>query len=347
MEFKMKFSYIIAVLALSLAACSKSSNKNTDEKVTQMQVPDQMTFSPSQPTTELTKEQILELKNTFAQKATMELPPTNLLGTDPDNKLTQDELMYLRSEEKHLEMTASANTIEMYKSMRQNCHKQRFDGTTETSIPLERVTQVSDLKTGDKFLAQLSASYSGQGCDADLGGGLTYQAKVERLETDALISAGASYNLKTLLKNTKYAEFLKSRGLIMTAGISALAAKQNVNTKNLGDVKGMVTFDLNGSYFTATQEIPYTTKYTILAKAMTESAAQMQVIFKMDIRMPNYVVQIDAEVIGLSAANQKNQQPTSERYFVNGFQKTRQEIQELFGDALKIQSAQNVQSTLM
>ncbi len=344
----MRFSYIIAIFALSLSACSNDkSDKNTDVRVGQKQVPDQIQFSPSQPSAELTAEQIADIKNTFSKKSTMELPPSELLLKDPDHKMTDSELAEQRSHERMLEYSASANTLEMYRSMRANCHKQRLDSVTDMSVPMERITQLTDLKTGDKMTTNVSAGYSGSACDVDLGGGINYGLNIDRIDKDALISAGANYSLKALLKNTKYAQFLKSRGIVMTAGVSAIAAKQNVNTMTVADTKGMVTFDLNGSYYTESKEIPYKNKYMIHAKALGESSVQLQVIYKMDINMQGYVAQIDAEVIVLSFKYSSESQMISEKYYVNGISKTRQQLQDMFGSALKMQTAQSTVQVLM
>ncbi len=344
----MKFSYLIAVFALTLAACSNNkSDKNADAQVGQKQVPDQIQFSPSQPSAELTAEQIIDIKNTFSKKSTMELPPSELLMKDPDHKMTDSELVEQRNHERMLEYSASAETVEMYRSMRANCHKQRLDSVADISVPMERVTQLADLKTGDKMTTNVSAGYTGSACDVDLGGALNYGVNVDRIDKDALISAGANYSLKALLKNTKYAQFLKSRGIVMTAGVSAIVAKQNVNTMTVADTKGMVTFDLNGSYYTQDKEIPYKNKYMIHAKALGESSVQLQVIYKMEINMQGYVAQIDAEVIALSFKYSSESQLVSEKYFVNGISKTRQQLQDMFGSALKMQTAQNAVHVLM
>lgn len=344
----MKRSVLPILVLATVFSCSKQSDSNNDKtQVTTKQVPEKIEFVIPQRGADLTKDQIANIKSTFNRQATMELPPSAMLLKDSDEKLSENDLYSLKQEEARLQKTSSRETFEMYKSMRAQCKKQQLQTTHDLTIPMENIKKATDLKAGDRMLFDASAAYSGANCDVEVGGSIGYGAKVEKMDqSGGLVSGGAKYNVSALLKNTKYADFLKSKGLIVTASTSALVAKQNINTKDVADAKGMVSFDISGSYFTESAQIPYKTSYQIHAKGLGGTSSRLQMIVHADIKMPSFDAAVDMEVI-TDQSELDGSKVISQKAYVNGIEKTQAELKDLFGSALELQQTKTVTSTVL
>jgi hypothetical protein len=258
------------------------------------------------------------------------------------------ELLDLKAEEQFLQYTSSPETYALYKEMRAHCRKQRGNLNLDMSFPMEKVTQASELKTGDHMLSRAWASYNGAKCAVDTEGKITYSAKVDRMETDGVISAEASYSLKALMKNPKYAKLLKSRGIIATSSVNSVVAKQNVNTEDNTGAEGNITFGINGSYFTLTAEIPVNSTYSIYAKAIDNESAEVQMLGRISVKMPTFNAIVEAQITSIAYQEEgKEAEIQSEKYFVNGHEKTKAEIEEMFNDKMISGQANEVVETLM
>lgn len=322
-----------------LASCSKEERKAIPAKDTKMVRPQQLNFSKPAAGAELTKAQVNELKAVFAKPA-MELPPSSMLLKDEDSKLDENELADLKFDESMLQYTASPETYALYQSMRKSCRKQHGTLNLEMTFPLEKIVNVTDLKTGDKMVTSAWGEYGGKNCDVEAAGNLKYGAKVDRLETDGVVSGEASYSLKALMNNPKYASLLKSKGIVATSSISGVVAKQNVNTKDPMDAEANLSFSIIGSYYTLSSEIPVASAYSIYAKPLNDISAEIQMEIKMKIVMPKFTANVIAQIVTISYKDGvKPSENKTERYYVNGIEKSKEEIQELFGDALKAEKS--------
>ena len=340
------FRLALCVSLLTFMSCSKKDDSKSAQQ--QDNRPHELSFSIPTPGTPLTQDQVNQIKAVFSQKPGLQLPPSDLLLMDPNSKLNDDQLAYLYNREQELQYTSSPETWALYQAMRQNCHKQHGTYNLDVTFPLEKITDVTDLKTGDHLMTTAWGDYGGTGCDADVSGKATYEAKMEHLDTDGLATADASYSLNALMKNPKYAQLLNSKGIIATSSISGVVAKQNVNIKDQMDMQINLNFDVNGSYFTLAAEIPVDSSYSIYAKPVNELSAELQIEINSTVKMPTFTANVIAQVV--SIVYKDNSAPTetkSTRYFVNGYEKTVPEIQALFGDNLNSQKAADVIQTFV
>ena len=210
-----------------LASCSSSDDKSA-AKVQEAR-PQQLTFSNPTPGTPVTRDQVDQIRSVFGQKPAISIPPTDLLLKDEDSKLENSQLNSLRYSEMMLQYTANPETYALYKAMRQNCRKQHGTLNLDFTVPLEKVTSVNDLKTGDHFISTAVGSYGGATCDVESDGKISYSAKVDKLETDGIASGEVTYGLKALMKNAHYAQLLRSKGVIVSSSASGIVSKQNVH----------------------------------------------------------------------------------------------------------------------
>lgn len=317
---------------LFLASCASESDTKAMNGVAR---PQKLTFSKPALGAPLTKEQAKEIKRVFSQKPSLQIAPSELLLKDRDSKLSVEDLYELQMKEQEFQYMASAESYELYKAMRKNCQKQHATLNFDATIPLEKVTSASDLKTGDHVSSSLVADYNGATCDVEASGKMSYSGKVERLEKDGVASAEAAYSLKALMKNPKYASLLKSRGIVASSSISGVVAKQNVNTESLMDSELNLKFNLDGSYFTLESEIPVNSLYSIYAQPVDEKSALVQAEIHMQVKMPDFAAVVDAQLEGISYSDGRPYKTTMEKYYVNGHEKTVEELRDLFGETLK------------
>ncbi len=355
MEISMKLTQLTAVgLLVTLAITSGCSEEDKNKRgLTQQvraeQTPQKPVFSKPAVGDELTKDQVNQIKEIFSQKPAMELPPSEMVLVDRDAKLNETQLAELRAKESELAAVASPETYSLYKSLRAGCRKEHFNTQSSASIPLEKVTEANDLRAGDHFAFDAGASYGGTNCDAEAAGQAKYSAKVEKLENDAVVSAELGYSLKALMKNPKYAQLLKSRGIIASTSLTGLAAKQNVtNLEDYTDVTAEVKFNVNGSYFTDKVEVPVTSKYIVYGKPLSKEKTAVTMIVNANVKMPAFTATVVAHIEAISSSDENTEtQILTEKYYVNGYEKTRQEMEELFDDKLKVEDSLKVSKNLM
>ncbi len=341
---------LLATLAIT-SGCSKDGNKrNTlSPEVRAAQTPQKPTFSKPAVGNELTKDQVNQIKDIFNQKPAMELPPSELVLMDRDSKLNKTKLAELRAKEAELAAVASPETYALYKSLRANCRKDHFNMQSSATVPMEKVTEANDLRKDDHVLFDAGASYGATNCDVEAAGQAKYGAKVEKLETDGVVSADITYSVKALMKNPKYAQLLKSKGIIASTTMSALAAKQNINNlEDTSDISAEIKFNVNGSYFTDKNEIPVTSKYIVYGNTLSQTKTEVTMIVTANVKMPTFTATVVANIQGVASSDENSEtQILTEKYYVNGHEKTRQQMQDLFGDNLKIENSLKLSKTLM
>lgn len=342
-------SHIIvgATLFTALAFLTSCSSESNTKPSNGLQRPQKLTFSKPAEGIPLTQQQVKEIKNVFSQKPDIEIAPSELLFTDHESKLNTEQARELRWKEHSFQYTANAESYALYKAMRSTCRKQKATLNFDATIPLEKVTSVSDLKTGDHVTTSAVGDYGGPGCDVEASGKVTYGAKVNHLETDGLVSGEASYSLKALMKNPRYAALLKSRGIIASSSVSGVVAKQSVHTEDPTDSELNLKFNINGSYFTVSSEIPVSSTYALYAQPTSSTSSLNQIEIRAQVKMPSFTADVVAHFEGVSYGNGRPYKTITETYYVNGHQKTRLEIQELFGNTFKSERSVEMAETFL
>ena len=280
----------------------------------------------------LTKTDIEDIKQTFAQRARLDIP-TELLLADDTSKMDEFEHQEFLMKEQSFKYLASKKSYEFYKSLRNNCAKNRIESRSEASYPLQHVKELTDLKTNDRVISETTADYTGVICPLKAKAALNYSIRAERMEPDALVSMTVSHSLKALLTNQKFADMLNSNGFAVTATMTSLAGKTDARSTNFENVKSMVTFEIGGSYYTAKNEIPFSVKNTVLSTTNSAKDIRLQTVQNVLIKMPNLDVSVDVEMI-TEQIGYARAKLISERYFVNGNSMTKQQLEDLFGTAL-------------
>ena len=346
----MKSKQLVFGVSLLLTASFFSSCANNDDDkksaVVDQARPRPLNFSVPAAGAELTKAQIYELKQVFSQKPSIDLPPSRLLLKDPVSKMSEDQIWELQREEYEMRYTASAETYALYMSLRNTCHKQSATLNFDATIPTEKITDITDLKTGDHLIASTSGAYGGAACDVDVSGNVNYSIKADRLDKDGLATGSASYSLKALMKNPKYAKLLRSRGIMATSSVSGVVAKQTLNSDDLTDGEANLKYNINGSYFTLNNEIPFTSSYTIYGKPVSEASGRLQTETIIEVKMPTFSAQLLTQIEAIVFKDGKQNRIISQDYYLNGHKKTVQEISEIFNDLNSEKSAEIIQTFL-
>lgn len=342
----MKNVYICAMTALILIGfgCQKHESSES-KKVSGLQIPTALELQVHQSSRQLTKSDIDDIKHTFAQRTRIDIP-THLLLADDTSKMNEFERQEFMWKEQSFKYLASPASYEFYQSLRANCAKNRVEARSEASYPLQRVKELTDLKTNDRVISETVADYTGVACALTAKGSLNYSIRAERMEPDALVSFSVSHSLSALLTNQKIANLLNSNGFAVTAKISSLNGKTDARSTNFEDVKSLVSFEVGGSYYTAKNEIPFSVKNSILSTTNSSKDIRVQTIQNFLIKMPDLDVSVDIEMIS-EQIGQAKAKLISEKYFVNGFAHSKKDLEDLFGTALNHdKSIENVQAIL-
>lgn len=319
-------------IACIFTSCAEKNDTRPKKDIGTAQ-PQELDFAKPTPGTKLTQSQIKEIKAIFSQKPSIEIAASELLLTDRDSKLDQNEQVEQYLKEQSFKATANPQSWALYQSMRASCQKQQGAILFEATFPTERVIQASDLTAGDHLTTSVGGAYGGTNCDVETSAKMGYSMKVESIDKDGVASGEASMSLKALMKNPKYAALLKSKGIVLSTAVSAVVAKQNVNSKEISGSSGSLRFNLNGSYYTQNNEIPAVTTYSIFARALDETTAEIQVEAVLMIQMPTFSTKVIAHLKDLSVKN-SNTQKMEETYYVNGHEMSKEEINELIGNTL-------------
>ncbi len=330
---------LLTLSALTLASCANNSDDGFGKDGQKVLRPQQLNFQVPIKEVELTKEQVAQLKRTFSQKPSIQIPPSELLLKDQDSKLSREDILEQQRLENEFRYTASPESYEFYKSLRNKCSKQHGTLSFDATVPLEKITSISDVKTGDHLTTSLFGEYGGPGCDAEASGTLGYKVKADRIEKDGLASAEASYSLKALLKNSKYANLLKSKGIVATSSISGVVGKQSVDLDSDRDLSANLKFKINGSYFTVTDEIPVSTAVSVYAKPTNTKGVETQIEAVTIVKMPTFSVSVVVQLHIIDRQDGRDAIRLVENYYVNGYLKTEAELKDLFGDKFQAEES--------
>ncbi len=331
----MKTRLMIMAAALSLVACG---DKGSDSKAVPT-VPETLGFSKPAAGAKLTQDQVKELKQVFAQKSSMMLPPGDLVYIP--KSMTPQELQ----KKEHELATQDPRSYEFLKSIQANCHKGRPTSTVEASFPTDGNAQLSNLRTNDRMSFSTQAVLKEKSsCPVDFDSGAGFSAKVEDMNQDNLsgtISAGMNLNTKALVLNPTYASHFNHRGLLIQSSISGLASLLDTQGK------GLLTFKLSGTYYGLNTEIPYNMTIQFLSVGKTKEkkesfdnielvTARNESILNTELKMSNFTVRIDNhQVVDASG------KVLAAETYVNGNLMSQKEFEELFGTKNPAGSVQN------
>lgn len=314
---------ILSILALSIVAgCSKEEAKETPaaplETPAAPFVPKNLAFVKPAAGDKLTQSQIQEIRNTFNVKSMMILPPGELIF--PSSNISQEEI-----EKKETELALKdKNSYDLLKLIQGGCEKGRPTGTIDASFPLDGNFAIENLRVNDRFNFSESGSLFGSSCPVDISLAAGLGARVDQVDPaakSATASASSTAKIKAMMLEPKYAELLKVRGILVDSSLSGVGIKQE-SSNNL-----LVNYNLTGSYYSLTTQIPYSAQVQFLSHKEAVVEAQ-EAIISTQLTFSNFIARIDYHARGF--ANPQN--IILEEIYVNGYLLTRQEFDELFGN---------------
>lgn len=285
-------------------------------------IPKTLGFTKPAKGAELTKAQVEEIKKEFSVTSTMILPPNELLF--PDKKLSQAEI-----EQKENELKAKdINSYELLKEIKSNCKKAGPNIKIDASFQTDKQIELDKLVAGDKLEATASMGITGDNCAVDYANGIGVAGQVvEKNEQSKDLSAKASYSVKinALMKNEKYAKLLGSRGMMVDSSISGLAARKVVSSSD--SINAILTFKMNGSYYSLKSDIPYSAEVKLLIENSTSKDANnsIEAVANIDLTMKDFKANL------VIHQNTKNDILISREVYLNGHLKTEAELNALFG----------------
>lgn len=314
----------IAVLTVAclLIACSKNEDKPVNSAANGG-VPDSIQFTKPAIGPVLSSAQIDELKREFTVKSKMKLPPDSLIF--PTKDMSKAEQMLLEEKLKR----EDPNSYDLLLQIRANCKKGRANMKYAATIPLDEVNSEADLAPGDKVDGSASAALVGSNCPLDYGGGIGMNAEVTGKD-ESSVSGNGGYNVKFngVMKDGKYANLLGARGLLLDAGISAMAVRRDV-VANKND-RILADFKMTGTFLSIKNSIPFSADVKALISNTLKddkvSNASLEIIADLKIQMPNFSANL------VIHQKQKDNVVTEAEYFLNGHEKTKEELSQIFGE---------------
>jgi hypothetical protein len=183
------------------------------------------------------------------------------------------------------------NSYDLLLQIRANCKKGRANMKYAATIPLDEVNSEADLAPGDKVDGSASAALVGSNCPLDYGGGIGMNAEVTGKD-ESSVSGNGGYNVKFngVMKDGKYANLLGARGLLLDAGISAMAVRRDV-VANKND-RILADFKMTGTFLSIKNSIPFSADVKALISNTLKddkvSNASLEIIADLKIQMPNF-----------------------------------------------------------
>ena len=81
---------------------------------------------------------------------------------------------------------------------------------------------------------------------------------------------------------------------------------------------------------------------------MSKEKTAVTMIVNANVKMPAFTATVVAHIEAISSSDENTEtQILTEKYYVNGYEKTRQEMEELFDDKLKVEDSLKVSKNLM
>ncbi len=324
--------FIVAV-AVAIAACSE--NKSGESRGT-TQVPEALAFNKPVVGQKLTRAQVKEIAAAFSNKPKMMVPPGELIFKPKEMTLAE----YKRRESQLLEM--DSNSYSFLQAINGNCNKGRPTSSVEATYPTDGDVKVENLRTNDRLSMSSRVLISEKSaCPVNVDGQATLGAKIEDIDhaaNRATMSANMGMNINLRSLDDRYSQLLDNRGLILQTTISGLAT--------VADTKGraMVSFALNGSFFSLTEEIPVSMTMQFLNRLKKVVSTKdheyendgIETIMSSLVKMKTFEAKID-----IHQFVDANGRTVSEEVYVNGHQMTKQELENLFGNTNPMISAKD------
>jgi len=317
----MKTRYIVLSLSLcmGLAACSNSSNKSTKSDSA---VPATLSFNKPAAGQALTQDQATEIKSTFAGKATMTLPPGELIF--PDSSMSPEQ----KAREEQQLAQQDPNAYNMLLDIRKGCAKSHPSFQMDATFPTDSINNDNAfdvLQKGDKIGYSYTAGLSGGACPADVSVSAGLNAEVKDIDSQkrtGSADANSANKLSAVIKNPKYAQLLNTRGIIVNSNLSGLAIVQDGKP---GSSSLLATFKVAGTYLSLTSDIPYSTQYQVLTHSKGEDST-VEMVSTTELKMPKFTASLVIHVTS------KNEEEGTTEMYLNGQSVTSDQLNKIFGN---------------
>lgn len=307
---------ILSLIALSLLiGCGKEKSKDSTEAPF---VPKELAFTKPTQGQKLTKEQISEAKKLFSTNDKLILPPADLVFAS--KKMPAEEL---KQKEESIR-TRDADSYQLLKDIQNNCLIERPTTKVEASFPTTGDHSLENLKSDDHYNIESLAGLKGDKCPVryDVAFALSAKANDVNKSAKTLKASGSmGYKTQAFMINKKYQTLLNSRGIVVDSNVSALAIKQDISNKM------MLKFDLSGTYYSLTKDVPYSANVQILADGNDNNKnSNVEMIINMKMTIPNFPLNVD-----IHTKTDSDSKILLEEYYVNGNSMSKEEFDSLFG----------------
>jgi hypothetical protein len=286
-----------------------------------------LNFQKPEPGTPLSQAEAAQLRAALAVHSQMILPPGELVFPDSG----ADPLVQAQKESALLAQDPNAYALMM--DVRRTCKRPhpRFDVTA--TFPTDSPITSDDLEIGDKFDLTAAGSLLGSDCISTLSGNYGEGASVsavdhaqKTIQAEGHLTGG----IKAIMTNRKYSNLLGTRGIVVSTNLKGLGMIKELGTSSAMS-KALVSFNLDGSYLSLTQELPYTTSVHALVRTNPDKSSNVEYIIDTQIRLDSMLAHIIAHAMTMTDAA-KNQSTTLELY-LNGNPVSEQQLQNLLGQS--------------
>lgn len=336
MKLKSAIAIALALNVLNLAACSKDDSGKKDKAAPPTQSDFPQKLNPPAPAVgaDLTRDQIDQIKSDLGRKPRMTLPELDMVF--PPKEMSENERRLRLDEIRRTNPAGYALILEM----RKTCRKSNLDLKVDVSFPQDDNT-LKVVKAGDHVEANTSTAVVGTECPLVGSAGYNMKGKVlESDETKFKAESGLGANLEVNVQSEKYAKLLGARGLVLEYGISGLAISRRVEKNGVDNAH--VRYNVNGKYLMLSKEIPFSVVVEAVGERTKDNLGKGQATLNVDLNYPGIPVHV---VIVTNLKEDGTSVP--EKIWVNGHEKTADDLKELFGNDSVLTEPSELSKSLM
>lgn len=311
-----KFRSILTLVSIFLINCSAPEQHPVADVVP---VPERLNFIPPEKGQKLTSSDAEEIRSKIGSKAQVVIPDLGMVFTTSrfrTAEVTQKEL--------ELKQKSPASHA-LIKDIQQYCLKDRPTTKMNATFPTDTDISVGNLNVNDQIKVESSALLYGEGCPINFTGRFSGNAQVQSSnysKSEFSARGNAFSETHVIVQSSKYAEIFNSKGLLINSSLSGLDIRQDVKNNTL------LQYRVNGTYLSLdNSDIPFQMDAKTLLKK-TDGKDTEETVVKMTMQWSKKSIRIDMHKDVL-----KN------RYFVNGYEISVLEFEQMFGVKSPIEHA--------
>jgi hypothetical protein len=224
------------------------------------------------------------------------------------------------------------NAYNLLMDLRQTCKRPHPTIKFGATFPTDSPVTFDSIEVGDQANFSAGASILGANCVTDLSGSYGGEVKINQVDHSSKSiagEAGTTAALRAVMKDARYAKLLGARGIVVNSDVKGLVmARQLGETSGTG--KGLITFNLNGSFLSLDADIPYSMTFKALIKGNEDKSSTTELLVTASIQVPG----VNADVVfhSLTSSSVNGPSTSTGEIYVNGKQLTERELKDLLGD---------------